>query len=49
MGSRSKVKAHVDRAVRASKVEDKLNEIAKAIYELADFVDDIENKVNALR
>jgi hypothetical protein len=42
MGSRSKVKAQVHRAIGASTTDEKLNAIARAIYELADFVDDLE-------
>ena len=48
MGSRSKVQAQVSRAKGAQRVEDKLNAIADAIYELADFVDDLENQLRRI-
>ena len=48
MGSRSRVQKFTQQAISASKTDDKLNAIAHAIYELADFVDDLENKLNSL-
>jgi hypothetical protein len=45
MGSRTKVRNFTDRAIASSNTNDKLNEIAHAIYELADFIDDLENKL----
>jgi hypothetical protein len=45
MGSKSKVVSYTSQAIAASTTEDKLNAIARAIAELADFVDDIENKI----
>jgi hypothetical protein len=46
MGSRTKVKNFTDRAINVSTTDDKLNAIAHAIYELADFIDDLESKLN---
>lgn len=46
MGSRTKVQNFTQRAISAATTDDKLNAIARAIYELADFVDDFENKLN---
>lgn len=48
MGTRSGVKLHTDRAMSAKSTDEKLNAIAAAIYELADFIDDLENKLNRL-
>jgi DNA replication initiation complex subunit (GINS family) len=48
MGSRSNVQAQVRRAKGAERVEDKLNAIADAIYELADFIDDLENQLKRM-
>ena len=42
MHSRQQVKVHVNRALRARTVEQKLDEIALAIAELARYVEDIE-------
>jgi len=42
------VQTYTQRAKRASTVEEKLNALADAIYEVADFIDDLENKLNAL-
>jgi hypothetical protein len=46
MGSRQRVRTQAAKATSAIRVEDKLNAIADAIYELADFVDDLENQLN---
>ncbi len=46
MGSRSKVHEFTQRAISAATTDDKLNALARAIYELADCVDDLENKLN---
>jgi uncharacterized protein with HEPN domain len=43
MPSRLQVKLHVNRALRARAVEQKLDEIALAIGELARYVEDVEN------
>jgi hypothetical protein len=48
MGSRARVKQWTDRAINVRATDEKLNAIAQAIYELADFVDDLENKLRAL-
>lgn len=45
MGSKSKVNSYTSRAISARTVEEKLNAIANAISELADFVDDLENQL----
>jgi uncharacterized protein with HEPN domain len=42
MPSRLQVKVHINRALRAHAVEQKLDEIAMAIGELARYVEDIE-------
>ena len=42
MHSRGEIKVHVNRALRARTVEQKLDEIAPAIAELARYVKDIE-------
>jgi hypothetical protein len=42
MPSRQQVKVHINRALRAHTVEQKLDEIANAIGELARYVEDIE-------
>jgi hypothetical protein len=42
MASRQQVKVHINRALRARAVEQKLDEIALAIGELARYVEDIE-------
>jgi hypothetical protein len=42
MPSRQQVKIHVNRALRARAAEQKLDEIALAIGELARYVEDIE-------
>jgi hypothetical protein len=44
MLSRSKIKTHINRALRARTVEQKLDEIALAIAELARYVEDIEKE-----
>jgi hypothetical protein len=48
MGSKAKVNSHVTAALQARAVEDKLNAIARAISELADFVDDLENQLRGI-
>jgi len=45
MGSRSSVQTYTLRAKSAARVEDKLNAIADAIYQLADFADDLEDQL----
>lgn len=45
MGSRSKVQSQVNRVKAAQTVEKKLDALADAIYELADFIDDLENQI----
>ncbi|MGC1357323.1 MAG: hypothetical protein WA851_16330 [Xanthobacteraceae bacterium] len=48
MPSRQQVKIHINRALRARAVEQKLDEIALAIGELARYVEDIEkNKLSS--
>jgi len=42
MPSRLQIKTHINRALRAHTVEQKLDEIALAIAELAIYVEDIE-------
>ena len=42
MSSRQQVKVHINRALRTRGVEQKLDEIALAIGELARYVEDIE-------
>jgi hypothetical protein len=42
MPSRQQVKVHVNRALRARAVEQKLDEIALAVGELARYVEDVE-------
>ena len=49
MGSKSKVISHTVKALNARTVEEKLDEIARAIAELAKFVDDIEDQVRRVR
>jgi hypothetical protein len=44
MPSRLQVKVHINRALRARVVEQKLDEIALAISELARYVEDIEKE-----
>jgi hypothetical protein len=48
MGSKSSVQTYTSRAVHAAATDDKLNAIAKAIAELADFVDDLENQLHRI-
>jgi hypothetical protein len=45
MGSRIKVQTYTQRAIHAEMTDEKLNAIAHAIYELADFIDDLENQL----
>ena len=49
MGSKSKALSHTVKALNARTVEEKLDEIARAIAELAKFVDDIEDQVRRVR
>ena len=44
MPSRLQVKVHINRALRACTVEQKLDEIATAIGELARYVEEIEKE-----
>ena len=44
MASRLQVKVHINRALRARAVEQKLDEIAIAINELARYVEDLEKE-----
>ena len=46
MGSRSKVKSYTDQALHLANTNEKLDAIARAIYALADFVDDLENQLS---
>jgi hypothetical protein len=48
MGSKSRVVMHAQQAVALRTPEEKLNALARAIAELADFVDDLENKLIAI-
>lgn len=48
MGSKSKVVMHAQQAIALRTPEEKLNALARAIAELADFVDDVENQVIAI-
>lgn len=48
MGSKAKVVTHTARALNARTAEEKLNEIARAIAELADFVDDLEDQLRRI-
>jgi hypothetical protein len=48
MGTKSNVVAYTNQALGASKTDDKLNAIARAIAELADFVDDLENQLRRI-
>jgi hypothetical protein len=48
MGSKSKVQIYTQRAIYAKTAEEKLNALANAIYEVADFIDDLENKLNSI-
>jgi hypothetical protein len=45
MGSKQRVQNYAVRAKSAGTTDSKLNAIADAIYELADFVDDLENQL----
>jgi hypothetical protein len=44
MPSRLQIKVHINRALRARAVEQKLDEIAMAINELARYVEDLEKE-----
>lgn len=46
--STSSARSYADQAQRASDIEEKLNAIAKAIYELARALDDIESRVKRI-
>jgi hypothetical protein len=48
MGSKSSVQTYTSRAIHASATNDKLNAIAKAVDELADFIDDLENQLRRI-
>jgi hypothetical protein len=48
MGSKSKVVAYTSRAIHANTTDVKLDNIARAIAELADFVDDLEDKLRRI-
>jgi outer membrane murein-binding lipoprotein Lpp len=48
MGSKAKVMAHTSRALACKAPEEKLDALAHAIAELADFVDDLENQLTAI-
>jgi hypothetical protein len=48
MGSKSSVQTYTSRAIHAIATNDKLNAIAKALEELADFVDDLENQLRRI-
>lgn len=47
--STSLAKSHAIKAQRATDTNEKLDELAKAIYELAKTVRDIEDKTNRIR
>jgi hypothetical protein len=47
--SANAAKAHANNATGTSKVEDKLNFIARAIYELASSISDIEDDVKRIK
>jgi hypothetical protein len=48
MGSKSSVQTFTNRARHASETNAKLDAIARAIAELADFVDDLQNKLDRI-
>lgn len=48
MGSKSSVETYTSRALHSRDTNEKLDAIARAIAELADFVDDIENQISRL-
>ena len=48
MGSKSSVQTYAQRAVHAADTNAKLTAIAQAIYELADFVDDLESQLRRM-
>jgi prefoldin subunit 5 len=48
MGSRSNVQTYTNRAISARTTDEKLDAIARAIDEVADFIDDLENKLNRI-
>lgn len=45
MGSKSKVVMHTQQAIALRTPEQKLDALARAVAELADFVDDLENQL----
>lgn len=48
MGSKSRVFTHTQRALTSRTPEEKLDALARAIAELADFVDDLENQLSQI-
>jgi hypothetical protein len=48
MGSKSSVETFTHRAIHSSDTNAKLDAIARAIAELADFVDDLENQLRRI-
>lgn len=48
MGSKSNVQTYTQRAIHSHDTNAKLDAIARAIAELADFVDDLENQVRRI-
>jgi hypothetical protein len=48
MGTLAKVKMYVQQALGSSQTNAKLDAIAQAIAELADFVDDLENQLKKI-
>jgi hypothetical protein len=48
VGSKSKVQSYTYRARNARTIEEKLNAIASAIDEVADFIDDLENQLRRI-
>jgi hypothetical protein len=48
MGSRSSVQTFTQRAIHAADTNTKLDAIAQAIYELANFVDDLEHQLRRI-
>ena len=49
MGTKSKVVAYANRAIRSRETGEKLDSIARAIAELADFVSDLENQLRRIQ
>jgi hypothetical protein len=48
MGSKSSVQTYTQRAIHTADTNAKLDAIAHAIYELADFIDDLENQLRRI-